>query len=168
MTVSERLQQIIDALQTSMADCKDVLLEKGVQVPDSASFSQLANYIRLIFQSEFEWMFNFQNIDQFGNPHTPNRGQPISPGAVEQFYQPLMKFSVNPNFESEEDSGYIHSPAILDFPFENPVLTICPVGVFGTPSNMTHQISPEFEFINNPVLFDFTEDIYPEIFHPEN
>lgn len=167
MTVSERLQQLIDALQTSMADCKDVLLEKGVETPDSAKFSQLANYIRLIFQSEFEWMFNFQNIDQFGNPHTPNRGQSIPDGTVEQFYLPMMKFTVNPNWESEEDSGYIHEPLIIDFNIENPVLTICPKGVFGTLSGMTRSISPDFDFINNLVMFDFNEDIFPEEFHPE-
>lgn len=152
MTISERLQRVIDALHLSIDDCRDALKLKGVEMPDAAKFNTIADYIRLIFQSDFEWMFNFQDIDQFGNPRTPNKGQPIAPNTVSQFYNPEFVFDGN--------------LMLFDFDIEN-VFVNKHNGMFGTYDGLQNPISSEFAYDNSLIEFDFNENIYPEQFHQD-
>lgn len=105
MTVSERLQQLIIALQNSISGCRTSLQEKGVAVPSSMKLNQISGYINLVSQtvSDFNWMFNFKDIDQFGNPYVPTTGNPIAPGKVEQFYTPGYTLIPDPSLASAHD-----------------------------------------------------------------
>jgi precorrin-3B C17-methyltransferase len=46
-------------------------------VGNDLTYVQVPKYIQQVYQSDFEFMFNFRNIDQYGNPHVPNTGQSI-------------------------------------------------------------------------------------------
>lgn len=78
MTLRERLSVLKNILTNQMVRIKDALLIKGVKTPEHMTYSLVADYIRQIYQSEFNFVFNFSNIDQFGNPHVPNTGQSIN------------------------------------------------------------------------------------------
>lgn len=77
MTLHERLTIVKNSLTNYMVSIKEALLIKGVKTPEHMTYSLVADYIRQIYQEDFEFVFNFLNIDQFGSPHIPNTGQSI-------------------------------------------------------------------------------------------
>ena len=78
MTLLEQLREIKEKLTRSRTDIVAAIREKGVTVEDEILISEMANAIRLIFQSNFDFLFDFRSIDQFGNPHVPNTGNATS------------------------------------------------------------------------------------------
>lgn len=77
MTLIEKTRKLLSSLQNSLADCMEALLEKGVMLPQGGiRIDEISRYIRLIYQNDFEFFFNFKDVDQFGNPRVPNRGKP--------------------------------------------------------------------------------------------
>lgn len=77
MTLRERLAIVKNSLTNHMVRIKEALLIKGVKTPEHMTYSLVADYIRQIYQEDFEFVFNFLDIDQFGSPHIPNTGQSI-------------------------------------------------------------------------------------------
>ena len=146
MKISERLQRIKASLRVSLADCRSALADKGVDMPLTAKVDDIATYIRLVFQSDFAWMFNFHKIDQFGNPHTINLGQPISDGLP--FYNPgfelntpLIIFDYNTHNQHEANSQGLTDGAF---------------GVYKGGSGL----APEFD-MRGTTTFTFNEEILP-------
>lgn len=74
MTLLQQLTALRDRLRTSTSDIVIALGEKGVTVSSDILISQVADAIRLIHQSNFNFIFDFKSIDQFGNPHVPDMG----------------------------------------------------------------------------------------------
>lgn len=74
MTLVEQLNAIKQRLKSNVANIVTELREKGVAVDDNLLISQIAAAIRQIHQSDFNFIFDFRSIDQFGNPHVPNTG----------------------------------------------------------------------------------------------
>lgn len=74
MTLTEQLRSIKERISNSRVDIISALQEKGVTVDSSILLSEIAAAIRDIHQSDFTFIFDFKNIDQFGNPHVPNTG----------------------------------------------------------------------------------------------
>lgn len=95
MTLLDRLNNIKYKISDSLNSIKIALTIKGVTTPESFKISDVANYIRLIYQEDFEFVFNFRDIDQFGTPHVPNTGQSIG-GMIS--INPLMKDVVIPEY----------------------------------------------------------------------
>lgn len=77
MSLMSRLQDLKLKISNSLANIKIALTVKGVVVGNDLTISNVAKYIRQIHQEEFEFVFNFRDIDQFGSPHVPNTGQSI-------------------------------------------------------------------------------------------
>lgn len=77
MKLSTRINNIKLKLSSSLEQIKLALVIKGVTPSEKFSFTDVARHIRLIYQEDFEFVFNFRDIDQFGNPHVPNTGQSI-------------------------------------------------------------------------------------------
>lgn len=77
MKLSERLNSLKYKISDSLANIKIALAIKGVKTPEAFKIADVANYIKLVYQEEFEFVFNFRDIDQFGSPHVPNTGQSI-------------------------------------------------------------------------------------------
>lgn len=75
MTLLEKLNEIKARLDDALERLRVATEAKGVLVPKDTSVSDMAPYIERIYQSNFEFVFNFLDIDQFGNPHMPNTGQ---------------------------------------------------------------------------------------------
>lgn len=74
MTLFEQLSEIKSKLTHSRTNIVAALREKGVNVEDEILISEVADAIERIFQSNFNFLFDFRSIDQFGNPHVPNTG----------------------------------------------------------------------------------------------
>ena len=74
MTLTEQLRSIKERIQSSRTNIISALQEKGVTVEDTILLSEIASAIRAIHQSDFSFIFDFKNVDQFGNPHVPNTG----------------------------------------------------------------------------------------------
>ncbi len=77
MKLTERLSDIKFRLSSTLQNIRDSLLIKGVVTPEDLTYSLVPKYIRQVYQSDFEFVFNFRDIDQFGSPHVPNTGQSI-------------------------------------------------------------------------------------------
>jgi len=75
ITLKQKLNQLITQLKATHADIIEALNEKGVVVDELESNASVAPLIRKIFQSDWEFFFNFKEIDQFGQPHTRQSGQ---------------------------------------------------------------------------------------------
>ncbi len=76
MTLYQKLNAILTSLNAGKEDVRAALSEKGVVIEGEFTERQIASFIRLIYQGEWEFFFNFKDIDQFGSPRTLQSGQP--------------------------------------------------------------------------------------------
>lgn len=123
------------------------LKEKSVEIIDpNYTLDELPDLIRMIFQSEFEFFFNFKNIDQFGHPRVPNRGRPAS--------------GLGPwNLETDFFNVYILDMSVPKYTPQMPTVGQWGHWVGGCDYN------PSLKNIST-ITFEFNEDIFPEEFHP--
>lgn len=77
MTMLDRLNSLKYKISDSLASIRTALTIKGVKSPENLKITEVAYYIRQVYQEDFEFIFNFRDIDQFGHPHVPNTGQSI-------------------------------------------------------------------------------------------
>ena len=152
MTISSRLTTARETMRQVLADCGVELARKGVTLPQNANLSDLAYYISLIFQSDFEWMFNFHKIDQFGNPHTENLGQPVAEGP--QLYNPSFEMIPPFVFNFNENQNELNSQGLTD-------------GAFGVYGGGTSGINPGFD-LQQATTFIFNEEILPVTLEASN
>lgn len=75
ITLKQKLNSLISQLKATHADIIEALNEKGVVVEEIENNASIAPLIRKIFQSDWEFFFNFHEIDQFGQPRTLQSGQ---------------------------------------------------------------------------------------------
>jgi hypothetical protein len=114
MLLVEQLTAIRDRLRTSASDISVALGEKGVNVSTDILISDVAEAIRLIRQSDFNFIFDFRSIDQFGNPSVPNMG-----------HESVGLEGINPSMEFQYPYGF-------DFLFDEPILNDLVIVVSGT------------------------------------
>ena len=131
MKLIEQLTNIKDRLDSTIVLIKEALFLKGVDTPENLHYIQVPKYIKQIYQSDYEFLFNFQNIDQFGSPHVPNTGQ--STGnmiGINPFYNelniPEYSFETNFEFQNYNSYGYGHvwkltNPLQPSLPYNSPV-----------------------------------------------
>ena len=142
--MSTSLKDRLDALKASLtdvlSDCKSALNLKGVSVDDNTyKLSSIANYILQIFQSDYNFIMYFNEIDQFGNPHVPNQGHETS-GFSD--YNPMLELVTVPLSE-----------LLID---QIPTEFITNLGAFGIPSGNTG-ISIESFDLDNVFNLDFNK-----------
>lgn len=77
MTLVEKIQRLKSMSSGLRVDMKDTYASKGVIIPVGTlpTLNELPSITRRIPQLDFEFFFNFDDVDQFGNPRFPRRGQ---------------------------------------------------------------------------------------------
>lgn len=77
MNLLEKQTKLIELLRQLQITVPEALREKGVLIPEGKPFKleDIPALIRTIYQNDFEFFFNFQDVDQFGTPKYPRRGQ---------------------------------------------------------------------------------------------
>ena len=138
MTLLERLNNIKDKMSDSLANIKIALTIKGVKTPETLKITEVAQYIRQVYQEEFEFVFNFRDIDQFGNPHVPNTGQSIggmisiSPSMEDVIY-PEYTFNQEYNFDTVTvNFGIEHGQSSISVSMDD--LTVTELEPFNEPT----------------------------------
>ena len=140
MTMLDRLNSLKYKISDSLTNIKTALTIKGVKSPENLKITEVAYYIRQVYQEDFEFIFNFRDIDQFGDPHVPNTGQSIG-GMIG--ISPSMDDIITPNYSFS---------TLFDFKDT--------ISYSGTSSNLTNSFlisNPEFatltiESFNEPTL----------------
>lgn len=77
MTLVEKIQRLKSMSGGLRVDMKDTYASKGVIIPVGTlpTLNELPSITQRIPQLDFEFFFNFDDVDQFGNPRYPRRGQ---------------------------------------------------------------------------------------------
>lgn len=75
MTLLQKLNSLISRLEEVKSNVVTSLYGKGVVQEEDFKVSDIPSLIDKIYQPDFEFFFNFKEIDQFGNPHTLMSGQ---------------------------------------------------------------------------------------------
>ena len=77
MTLVEKIQRLKSMSSGLRVDMKDTYASKGVIIPVGTlpTLNELPSITQRIPQLDFEFFFNFDDVDQFGNPRFPRRGQ---------------------------------------------------------------------------------------------
>ena len=77
MTLVEKIQRLKSMSGGLRVDMKDTYASKGVIIPVGTlpTLNELPSITSRIPQLDFEFFFNFDDVDQFGNPRYPRRGQ---------------------------------------------------------------------------------------------
>lgn len=77
MTLVEKIQRLKSLSGGLRVDMKDTYASKGVIIPVGTlpTLNELPSITQRIPQLDFEFFFNFDDVDQFGNPRFPRRGQ---------------------------------------------------------------------------------------------
>jgi len=149
MTLVEKTIKILELVEQVQAEAKESLIAKGVVIPDGKEIVLLdiPSLIDSVYQNDFEFFFNFQDVDQFGTPRYPRRGQ-ASGGLIldleTAFAEPIVISMEFPNH----------------FQPNKP-----PAGMFGVwcGGNTVFQGSLELE---QPQLVAFDESPFPLVYHP--
>lgn len=77
MTLVEKIQRLKSMSSGLRVDMKDTYASKGVIIPIGTlpTLNELPSITQRIPQLDFEFFFNFDDVDQFGNPRFPRKGQ---------------------------------------------------------------------------------------------
>ncbi len=77
MTLVEKIQRLKSMSGGLRVDMKDTYASKGVIIPIGTlpTLNELPSITSRIPQLDFEFFFHFDDVDQFGNPRFPRRGQ---------------------------------------------------------------------------------------------
>ena len=77
MTLVEKIQRLKSLSGGLRVDMKDTYASKGVIIPVGTlpTLNELPSITSRIPQLDFEFIFNFDDVDQFGIPRYPRRGQ---------------------------------------------------------------------------------------------
>lgn len=80
-----KAKTIRDTLLTVKTEAESVLSDKGISTPiQGVPVKQIPDYIKSIWSQDFEFLMNFQMIDQVGDPSIPKTGQSCSDSGIEQ------------------------------------------------------------------------------------
>lgn len=139
-----KAKAIRDSLIHVKEETETVLSDKGISTPtQGVPIKQIPDYIKSIWSQDFEFLMNFQMIDQVGAPSIPQTGQSWKDSEIEQtivldtdpnqytlstidFTPDTYTFDSVPNLigwipESEsniQQTIYLDHTAIIDFQFE--------------------------------------------------
>ena len=154
-TLKQRIDSFIASETASRNDIVQALATKGVTAPDGMTVADVADLIRQIAFSDFEFFFNFKNIDQFGNPRKDRTG-----------------WATGGNFEF---SGSLADTVVIMMSFngDNILSKVCPVGAYGTSGYspdgevgvLSELILPGDDV--SPYVIGFS-DISDTAFHPDS
>lgn len=77
MTLVEKIQQLKSMSGGLRVEMKDTYASKGVIIPVGTlpTLNELPQLTQRIPQLDFEFFFHFDDVDQFGTPKYPRRGQ---------------------------------------------------------------------------------------------
>lgn len=142
MKLTERLSDTKYRLTDILHNIVDALLIKGVVAPEGFTYTQVPKYIQQIYQSDFEFVFNFRDLDQFGNPHVPNTGQSIG-GMIG--LTPNMSDLIIPEYTFDTPFDFLDTISVSGHEWisnEPPITTMSDV-VYTTLENFNEQTIPE-------------------------
>lgn len=105
VTLLAKLKALRVTMENQHVDIIQALNEKGVVV-SALNNASIAAYIRQIYQSEWEFFFNFKDVDQFGQPHTLQSGQ--STGGLTVIKPYMLDTVVQPMF----DMTHVYVPSL--------------------------------------------------------
>ena len=125
----ERILAMVASEVASRRDVREALAEKGVVAPDSMTVADIAGFIRRIASSEFEFLFNFRDVDQFGRPRKDRTGWATG-GNVD--YVPAMAEPVTcyVDFPAGEEPDV--PAAVVNMYGDAGLPESAPLGAFGT------------------------------------
>ena len=148
MTLIEKQRKIVELLQTLSQEATEALREKGVLIPDGTVVSpdQIPAMIRTIWQNDFEFFFNFQDVDQFGTPKYPRRGQ-ASGGLL-----------------LDLESEITTTPPVIDLKIDGHHPDKPPIGMFGVWTGGS-DFESMLEVADMPTV-SFQEEQFPTVFQP--
>ena len=77
MTLVEKIRQLKSMSGGLRVEMRDTFASKGVTIPVGTlpTLNEMPAITQRIPQLDFEFFFHFDDVDQFGTPHSPRRGQ---------------------------------------------------------------------------------------------
>ena len=101
-----KAKAIRDSLIHVKEETETVLSDKGISTPtQGVPIKQIPDYIKSIWSQDFEFLMNFQMIDQVGDPSIPQTGQIWGDSEIEQSITVDTDFTAPPlqviNFDPE-------------------------------------------------------------------
>ena len=77
MTIVDKVQQLKSMSSSLRVEMKDTYTSKGVVIPVGTlpTLNEMPAITQRIPQLDFEFFFNFDDVDQFGTPWYPKRGK---------------------------------------------------------------------------------------------
>lgn len=134
-----KLKDMRQRMELQHKDIIEALNAKGVVV-DKIDNAVIASLIRQIYQSEWEFFFNFKDVDQFGQPHTLQSGQ--ATGGL-TLIKPYM-------------ADIVKDPV---FDLTHTCMPILPVvGSWGYADHLTPPIELSIDDFTTDVIFDFKNE----------
>lgn len=89
-----KAKAIRDSLIHVKEETETVLSDKGISTPtQGVPIRQIPDYIKSIWSQDFEFLMNFQMIDQVGDPSIPQSGQSWKDSGIEQ----IIELNTDPN-----------------------------------------------------------------------
>lgn len=149
MTLVEKIQRLKSMSGGLRVDMKDTYASKGVIIPvgELPTLNEFPTLTQRIPQLDFEFFFNFDDVDQFGTPRFPRRGQATGGNT----YAPALM---------------LESLKTIDMFIEHytPSLPEGKANIWGQKTGNSN-IAPAME-MKDPVTFEFTDSSFPEVFAP--
>lgn len=151
-TLVEKIQQLKSMSGGLRVEMRDAFESKGVIIPDGTlpTLNEFPELTQRIPQLDFEFFFNFDDVDQFGIPRYPRRGQ--STGGLD--YTPALAV----------DSLKTIDMNIEHYTQAHPSLPDDAAWIWGCKTGSSN-IAPTME-LSDLKTISFTESPFPEVYAP--
>ena len=155
--LTNKAKSVRDSLLLVRQETESVLADKGISTPtNGVPVTQIPEYIKSIWSQDFEFLMNFQLIDQVGDPSIPQTGQSWKDSGIEQ------------EIPMEDD---MTSTPLITMSFDPDPYTIDSVpNLIGWVPSVESNITQELT-VDDTVLIDFAfetlEQVPQELIAPE-
>ena len=152
MTLVEKIQRLKSMSGGLRIDMKDTYASKGVIIPVGTlpTLNELPSITSRIPQLDFEFFFNFDDVDQFGNPRFPRRGQATGGNS----YTPALTVTDLKTIDM----------FIEHYTSAHPSLPTGKGDIWGNKTGSSN-ITPAFA-MDDIVVLPMSESIFPAVFSP--
>ena len=152
MTLVEKIQRLKSMSGGLRVDMRNTYASKGVIIPVGTlpTLNELPSITQRIPQLDFEFFFNFDDVDQFGNPSFPRRGQATGGNT----YTPALSV----------DALRTIDMFIEHYTSAHPALPSGKGDIWGYKTGSSN-IAPALE-VSALTAVSFTESQFPDVFAP--
>lgn len=153
MTLVEKIQQLKSMSGGLRVEMRDTYASKGVIIPVGTlpTLNEMPAITRRIPQLDFEFFFHFDDVDQFGTPRYPRRGQATGGNT----YAPSLTV----------ESLKVFDMNIEHYTSTHPSLPVDAGWIWGQNIGSSTNLTGSLE-LSDLKEFAFTESPFPETYAP--